>query len=252
MSQHKINCVIIDDEINNRKVISKLLGLYGENISVAGTAGSVEAGYREILQHKPDLVFLDIEMQDGTGFDLLKRLDRIDFKIIFITAHQQYAIDAFRFCALDYLLKPVSRAHFITALEKARQSINKGEQEFQLQTLLDKISASASHKKKIVLKTMDRVYTVNTSEIVRMEADGSYTNVYLVDGKKILISRSLKEFDGYLSDEGFIRVHQSHLVNMDFLFCFEKQENHLVMKDHSIVPVSSRKKEYVLGLLNGN
>jgi two-component system LytT family response regulator len=250
MNLPMLKCIAIDDEPNNLELLSNLIRLYGGNASLIATAGAVESGCQIILEHKPDLVFLDIEMQDGTGFDLLTRLGKIDFKVIFVTVHAQYAIDAFRYCALDYLLKPLSPMHFIAALEKARQSIDKEDQELQLKTLLSNMSAAASRKKKIVLKTMDRIYTMHADEIVRLEADGSYTNVYLENGKKIMVSRLLKEFDELLSGEGFLRVHQSHLVNMEFLFCFEKQENHIVMKDESIVPVSTRKKEYLLSLLN--
>ncbi len=246
-----LRCIAIDDEINNLELISNLIRLYGGEVQLAAVADSVESGCQKILEHKPDIVFLDIEMQDGTGFDLLKRLGTIDFKVIFVTVHEKYAIDAFRFCALDYLLKPLSPNHFIAAIGKAKTAIDKNEQHQQLKTLLSNIS-NPLPKKKIVLKTLDRIYTVLTGEIVRMEADGSYTHVYLADGKKIMVSRLLKEFDELLCDEGFKRVHQSHLVNMEFLFCFEKQENHIVMKDDSIVPVSSRKKEYVLGMLKGN
>lgn len=245
-----LKCVAIDDEPNNLELLSNLIRLHGGNTDLCATAGSVESGCLAISEHKPDLVFLDIEMPDGTGFDLLKRLGKIDFKVIFITVHAQYAIDAFRYCALDYLLKPLSPAHFIAALEKARESIDKQDQDLQLKTLLGNMSTAASRKKKIVLKTMDRIYAMHADEIVRMEADGNYTTIYLANGKKIMVSRLIKEFDELLSAEGFVRVHQSHLVNMEFLFCFEKQENHIIMKDESIVPVSTRKKEYVLSLLN--
>jgi two-component system LytT family response regulator len=246
-----LKSILIDDEVNNVELMSNLIRLYGGNVSIVATADSVGSGYEKIMEHKPDVVFLDVEMQDGTGFDLLTRLGTIDFKVIFVTAHEQYAIDAFRFCALDYLLKPVAPAQLIAALEKAQQAINKTDQDAQLKALLNNLSQQAARKKKMVFKTLERIYTVNINEIIRMESDGSYTSVYLTDGKKILVSRLLKEFDVLLSAEGFLRVHQSHLVNMEFVFCFEKQQNHIVMQDESIVPVSSRKKEYVLNLLNG-
>lgn len=245
-----IKSIIIDDEVNNQELISNLLSSYTENIQVVAIANSVETAYQAIIEHQPDLIFLDIQMSDGTGFDLLKKFDKINFKVIFVTAHQEYAIEAFKFSAIDYLLKPLSPSNLISAVKKVEESINSEEINLKLKTLLSNISEPLKNKKKIVLKTMERIYSVDINDIIRFESDGGYTKVYLVDGKRIMVSRTMKEFDDLLLDAGFLRVHNSHLINMNHLYCFEKAEGHVVMKDDSIVPVSNRKKEQLLELLN--
>lgn len=244
-----IKAVIIDDEAGSIELTTNLLKLCGANVQVIGTAYSVESGYHLLLNNPPDLVFLDVEMKDGTGFDLLKRFGTIDFKVIFITAHQEFAIAAFKFSALDYLLKPVSPLDFVAAVKKAEQAMSGEELNVKLQTLLYNINDQSRSRKKVVLKTIDRIYAIYAADIVRFESDGSYTTVYLNDGKKIMVSRLLKEFDEMLASNGFVRPHQSHLVNIEQMFCFAKTESHIVMKDESIVPVSARKKELMMSLI---
>ncbi|MES2566696.1 MAG: LytTR family DNA-binding domain-containing protein [Bacteroidota bacterium] len=245
-----IKAIIIDDESNNQELISNLLKSYTENIQVVALANSVETAYNAINEHHPDLIFLDIQMPDGTGFDLLKKFEKINFKIIFVTAHQEFAIEAFKYSALDYLLKPLSPTNLIDAVKKVEDSMNSEDLNLKLKILLSNIAEPVKNRKKIVLKTMERIYSVDLDDIIRFESDGGYTKVYLVDGKRIMVSRTMKEFDDLLLDVGFLRVHHSHLVNMNHLFCFEKAEGHLVMKDESIVPVSNRKKDQLLELLN--
>lgn len=245
-----IKSIIIDDETNNQELISNLLKSYAENIHVVAIASSVEMAYNAIIEHQPDLIFLDIQMPDGTGFDLLKKFEKIDFKVIFVTAHQEYAIEAFKFSAIDYLLKPLSPSNLISAVKKVEESMNGEELNLKLKTLLSNISEPLKTKKKIVLKTMDRIYSVDINDIIRFESDGGYSKVYLLDGKRIMVSRTMKEFEDMLLDSNFLRVHNSHLINMNHLYCFEKTEGHVVMKDDSIVPVSNRKKEQLIELLN--
>lgn len=245
-----IKAVIIDDEINNQELISNLLKSYAENVQVVGLANSVDSAYKAINEHHPDLIFLDIQMPDGTGFDLLKKFEKINFKIIFVTAHQEFAIEAFKYSALDYLLKPLSPANLLAAVKKAEETMGEDELNTKLKILLNNIAEPIKNKKKIVLKTMERIYSVDLDDIIRFESDGGYTKVYLTDGKRIMVSKTMKEFDDLLLDAGFLRVHHSHLINMNHLFCFEKAEGHVVMKDDSIVPVSNRKKDQLLELLN--
>lgn len=245
-----IRAVIIDDEINNQELISNLLKSYAENVQVVGMANSVETAYKTINEHNPDLIFLDIQMPDGTGFDLLKKFEKINFKIIFVTAHQEFAIEAFKYSALDYILKPLAPANLLAAVKKMEDTMSSEELNLKLKTLLNNIAEPIKNKKKIVLKTMERIYSVDLDDIIRFESDGGYTKVYLVDGKRIMVSKTMKEYDDLLMDAGFLRVHHSHLINMNHLFCFEKAEGHVVMKDDSIVPVSNRKKDHLMDLLN--
>lgn len=244
-----IKAVIIDDEAGSIELTGNLLKLSKAPVQVIGTAHSVESGYQVISSHSPDLVFLDVEMKDGNGFDLLRRFETIDFKVIFITAHQEFAIDAFRFSALDYLLKPLSPLDFAAAVKKAELAIGGDELNLKLQTLLYNINDQSKGRKKVVLKTLDKIYAIYASDIIRFESDGSYTTVYLNDGKKIMVSRLLKEFDEMLAPIGFVRPHQSHLVSIEQVYCFVRSESHIVMKDESIVPVSARKKELIMSLI---
>ena len=245
-----MKALIIDDEKNSTELTHHLLKSYCQNVRVVATGSSVEEGYSLIVKHQPDLVFLDVQMQDGTGFDLLNRFDSIEFKIVFITAYQEFAIHAFRRSAIDYLLKPLSPPDIIDAVNKANHSTLNNDWNIRLKTLLSGIGEIAPQRRKIVLKTLERIYSLPLSDIVRLHSEGSYTEVFLKDGKKIVVSRLLKEFDELLSPSGFIRVHQSHLVNIDFIFCYAKSESNVTMKDETVIPVSVRKKEALLNLLN--
>jgi two-component system LytT family response regulator len=244
-----ITAIIIDDEPNSVELITNLIQLLTPQVTVLGTADSVESGYKLLQNQQPDLIFLDIEMSDGSGFDLLKKLDKINFKLIFITGHHEFALTAFKYSAIDYLMKPLSPTDFANAVKKAEQSITNEELGLKISSLLHNLNQEPQLKKKIVLKTLDRVYSIYAEDILRFESSGSYTTVYLMDGKKIVVSRLLKEFDEMLSSNGFARVHQSHLVNVEQIFCFEKADNHVVLTNNTIIPVSLRKKDFVMDLI---
>lgn len=245
-----IKAVIIDDEANNQELINNLLTQYAPQVEILGTANSVKSGYQAICDLQPNLVFLDIQMQDGTGFDLLKLFEKPGFRVLFVTAHEEFAIEAFKYSALDYLLKPLSPVNLLAAVKKAEESLGHDELNLKLKTLLDNISEPSRQKRKIILKTLDRIYSVDIQDLIRLESDGGYTKVLLTDGTRIMVSRILKEFDDLLADAGFVRIHHSHLININHVYFFEKSESHLVMKDQSVVPVSHRKKDHVLELLN--
>lgn len=242
-----IKAVIIDDEQSSIDLISEMLRFYKDSIGLCATGHSVEEGYKLIQTYKPGLVFLDVQMEDGSGFDLLNKLGNIDFKVVFITAHNEFALRALRYSAMDYLLKPLSPIDFSEAVRKAIQAISNDEINLQLKALLHNIGQQ--QQRKVVFKTQEKIYSVNATDIIRFESDGSYTTVYLSEGKKIIVSRIIKEFEEMLSPEGFIRVHQSHLVNRSHIFCFEKQDSVITMRDGSAIPVSTRKKEMVLQLI---
>ncbi len=235
-----LSLVIIDDEPKARSTIRDILGLGEQKLNILGEAGDVRSAHELILQEKPDLVLLDINLPDGTGFDLLKKFDNIDFRIIFITAHEEYAVRAFRFSAMDYILKPVAASDLLQAVEKAGETIlnEKTEQKFKaFLANLEKIN-------KIVLRTAESIHIINLENIVRCGSDVNYTTFYLANGEKLLVSKTLKEYDEMLGPSGFFRTHQSHLVNLDHILRYDKAEGgHLIMDDGSWVPVSSRKKE---------
>ena len=235
-----ISVVVIDDEPRARETIINILGLSNHEIEIAGQAADVASGFEVINQKNPDLVLLDINLPDGTGFDLLKKFDKISFRLIFITAHEEYAVKAIKFSALDYVLKPITAGELLQAIDKANETIHKGETEIKLGAFLSNLDKL----RKIVLKTAESIHIINVKDIVRCEADINYTMFYLDDGKKLLVSKTLKEYAELLTSSGFFRTHQSHLVNLDHVLRFDKGEGgHLVMDDNSIVPVSSRKRE---------
>jgi two-component system LytT family response regulator len=235
-----ISIVVVDDEQKARETIITILELSKLDILIAGEADSVESGYELILQKQPDLVLLDISLTDGTGFDLLKKFDKIYFKVIFITAHEEYALKAFKFSAIDYILKPITAGDLLRAIEKANESKNFEETEVKLSAFLSNLDKI----KKVVLKTAESIHIIQIKNIIRCEADVNYTVFYLENGEKLMVSKTLKEYSDMLETSGFFRTHQSHLVNLDHIVRYDKTEGgHLVMADDSIVPVSTRKKD---------
>ncbi len=240
-----ITAVVIDDEARARETIINILGLKPSGITITGEAGDIESGYRLIESKQPDLVFLDINLPDGTGFDLIKKIGNIRFKLVFITAHEEFAVRAFKFSALDYILKPVTASDLLQAVEKATHLIQKEETEMKFSAFLSNLDKI----KKIVLKTSESIHIVNIKDIVRCEADVNYTTFYLLGNAKLLVSKPLKDYAELLGQSGFFRTHQSHLVNLDHISRYDKEDGgHLVMDDESIVPVSSRKKEMLFGV----
>jgi two-component system LytT family response regulator len=244
-----IKTIIIDDEDNARDTIENMLKTYCPEVEVIGTAGSVKEGKKVLNKEKPELVFLDIKMGDGTGFDLLRKLGKVDFFVIFVTAFEEFAIRAIKFSALDYILKPIDPDELISAVEKAKGIIVKDSMELRLDALYDNLDMFATNNKKIVLKTTGSVHLVNLKDIVRCESEKNYTHFFTIEDEKITVSKTLKEFNDLLNDYSFYRVHQSHLVNLEHVKRYEKQDGgFLIMDDNSSVPVSFRKKEDLMKL----
>jgi len=245
-----MRALIIDDERKARESIRSILGLYCPEVIVAGEADSVSSALELIVKEKPELVFLDIRLNDGTGFDLLKQAGALSFKTIFITAYEDHAVKAFKFSALDYILKPVNPDELIAAVEKAKNVHQKDTLGMKFEAFISNMENITREIKKIVLKTSDSIHVINVNEVVRCEADRNYTVFVLASGKRILVSNTLKEYDELLGSYQFFRAHQSHLVNINHISSYEKKEGgYLIMKDKSIVPVSVRKKETLLSLL---
>jgi len=244
-----IRTIVIDDESKARETIVDMLGIYCKDLEVIAEASDVQSGYDAIRKHTPDMVLLDIKMPDGTGFDLLRKFLNVDFQIIFITAYEEYAIRAFKFSALDYLLKPIDPDELITAVNKAQERMKSEDLTLKIQTLFENVDHLSNREKKIVLKTSSNVHVVNLYDIIRCQSDKNYTHFFTVEGEKIIVSKTLKEYDELLRSYGFFRVHQSHLINLTFIKRFEKAEGgYLVMKDESRVPVSFRKKDDLMKL----
>jgi two-component system LytT family response regulator len=239
-----IKTIIIDDEVKARETIAKMLQTYCPEVEVIDSAGSVKEGVKVLEKNNPDLVFLDIKMGDGTGFDLLRKLKTVDFILIFITAFEEFAIRAIKFSALDYILKPLDPDELMNAVEKANDAIEKENISVRLEALYENLDVLNIKTKKIVLKTTSSVHIVNLEEIIRCESEKNYTHFFTTDQEKITVSKTLKEFNELLVDYSFYRVHQSHLINLSHVRRYDKQDGgYLVMDDGSTVPVSFRKKE---------
>jgi two-component system LytT family response regulator len=244
-----MDVVIIDDEVKVRNTIRTLVEEHFPGIRIMASVGSISEGFDAIVKYKPDLLFLDIELPDGTGFDLLKRFPQLTFKIIFVTGHQEYALDAIRVSALGYMLKPVDPDDLIRAVEKAGEIISHEEQMLKFQALAENMQGRKVLKR-IILHTSDHLQLVSVHDIVRAEADSNYTTFYLSGSKHILVSRTMKEFESLLSGSGFIRVHQSHLVNIDHIDRFVRKDGgYLLLKDGVKIPVSPNLKKQVLHTL---
>jgi len=242
----RLRTLIIDDEAHIRRVLSAMLEEECPNVNVVGTADGVESGLKAIGKYHPDLVLLDIKMADGTGFDLLRKAKPVNFRVIFVTAFEEYAIKAFRFSAIDYLLKPVNADDLHEAVEKAVSSIS---QDFatQLRVLEENLASKEPSEKKIVLKTSDAVWLVKTGEISYCEADMGYTKFFLVNSRNILVSGNLAEYEETLKECGFFRAHKSFLVNLSEVVRFEKGDGgFLVMSNNDRIPVASRKRDELL------
>ena len=242
--------MIIDDEAHVRESLADMLRSHCPNAKVVAMADGVQSGLKAIRSHQPDLVLLDIKMSDGTGFDLLEKLENIDFRIIFITAFDQYAIKAFKFSALDYLLKPVESSDLKAAVDKA-DKLSQKEINTQLNTLANNLQTDEQAKKKIILKTFDNIHLVKVKDIVYLESDGRYTTVWLATGDHVIISETLKHYHEMLNDMGFYRLHKSYLINLEYIQRFEKAEGgYVILEGGAKVPVASRKREDLLELFD--
>jgi two-component system, LytTR family, response regulator len=245
-----ISTVIIDDEPGSREAIREMLRLYCNGIEVVAEGEDVVSGIEAIKRHNPQLVLLDIRMPDGTGFDLIRQIMPVSFRIIFVTAYEEYAIKAFRFNALDYLTKPIDPAELQSAIEKASSIIENEDINERLKKLLnDYMKFQVPENRKIILKTSETIHIVDIDNIVRCESDRNYTVFHLEDKTKILMSKTIKDYSDLLELHSFYRVHHSHLINLRFLVKFKRDELMCVLKDDTEIPVSTRRRDELLKVL---
>lgn len=245
-----ISAVIVEDEIPVAKSLETLLNLE-DNVRVVGMAHNVNDAAILISTVKPNLVFCDIQLgKSETGFDLIERFPNADFKLIFVTAYNDYAIKAFKYNAIDYLLKPVDPDELEGAVFRASKHISKDEQQTQISSLVSLMKAPETKPKKILFKTAEQVRAIDLDNIIRLESESNYTSVFLKDGKRFIVSKPLKEYSDILEDRNFFRAHQSHLINLEFFELYEKQDGgYILLKDGSNIPVSKRKKNLLFELL---
>lgn len=239
-----INAVLIDDEGHCTDRLAKLLR---ENcaaeVSICGSFNNITDATTGIGALKPDLVFLDVMLHNTTGFDLLRQLPAINFEVIFTTGFDQFAVEAFRFSALDYLLKPIDPQELISAVAKLTKKSYFNTSQTQFETLLDNLKAVGQHKR-LAIPTMQGIDFINLREIIRCQSEGNYTIIYLTDKQKITVSKTLKDFETLLSGYDFFRVHHSHIVNLAYVKSyFRGKTGHIVMTDDSKIELATRRKE---------
>jgi two-component system LytT family response regulator len=240
--------LVIDDEKPTRDFIKRLIDSYHFGVEVFTDGENVATGVEAIHRLQPDLVILDIQMPDGNGFDVLKSIPVKNFEVIFITAFQEYAIQAIKCSALDYILKPIDSEELKQAIDNALNTITKKTDESQLNVL--QYNMQQNSKRKLVLKTQESVHVVEIDDIVRCESDKNYTLFYFMNAKKILVSKTLKDFDTLLAGLTFFRAQQSHLINLNYVERYDRHEGTIIMKDGSAIPLALARKEQFFEILD--
>jgi two-component system LytT family response regulator len=240
-----IAAILVDDEQHCINRLSDLLlSNHATDIQLMGTFSTVEDGINAIDALKPKLVFLDVQIHDKTGFDLLKEVDRSLFDVIFTTAYEKFAVQAFKFSALDYLLKPVDKEDLALAIKKFKEKVSKNETSAKLDILFHNLKNIQGGSRKICVPVATGLVFLETDEIIRCESEVNYTTLYLKDKKKLVVAKTLKEFDEMLSDYNFFRIHNSHLINLNYIKAYNKGKGGFVtLTDNSQIEVSTRKKD---------
>ena len=249
-----ITAILIDDDANLRSGLKSMLGIYAPEIDIIGEADSVKTGVLILQALQPQVVFMDIQLGDGNGFDILEQLASKNGKstshIVFVTAYEEYAIKAFRFSALDFLLKPIDPEELEKVIGKIKQVVAKKDNYAHIDLLLENIRKKVDHFKRIALSTADGIHLFEISDIIRCESEDNYTKFYLKNNKPVLISKTLKEYEELLTEHGFERINQSHLINLAYLKSYIKKDGgYVVMSDNSNLPISQRKKDRLQELL---
>ncbi len=242
-----LRSIIIDDETKSRNNLRDLLKEYCPSVEVVAEASSAVEAFKAVKLHLPDLLFLDIELQDGTGFDVLKSLNgNQNFEVIFVTAFDKYGIQAVKNCAIDYLLKPINIFELTAAVEKAQTQIAPKKENLRLKELIANIDRKEDEKR-IALPLSDKIEFVAINKIIRFEAEGNYTHIHFDSGKKLMVCKTLKEYNDLLENQNFIRTHQSHLINFKKIAAYVKTDGgYISMEDGSQIPISRQKRDEVL------
>lgn len=247
-----IKAVIIEDKPVNAKRLNKLIHEYCPDVNVEGIADSVKTGFTLLKEKNPELVFLDIELPDGTGFDLLEHFQKVNFHIIFTTAHDKYAIKAIKFSAVDYLLKPIDGKELYASVQRVALRSANTNTENTIHFLKEQIKSGHKDFSKIALPTMDGFLYLALSDIIYCEAKDNYTLFHLINKKNVLVTRSLKEYEELLIDSNFYRIHHSYLINLAHMVKYAKGAGgYAIMSDDSMVEVAKRKREEFLKIIQG-
>lgn len=236
-----IPTVIVEDEKLTIELIQNMLTMLCKEVQIIGTARGVEEAFSVINNKKPKLILLDIQLKDGNGFDLLEKFAAPAFKVIFITAFDQYAVKAFKYSALDYLLKPIDPDGLV-------QSIQKFQKDQQQQLKLEALKKNRKSLDTLILKTQESYHLVKTKDIIYCQSEGNYTTFYINGGLRVLVSKPIKYFAELLEGQHIYRVHQSYLINLNWVMRYDKS-GYVHLKNNAVVPVSARKTAYFLALL---
>ncbi|GGA86252.1 LytR/AlgR family response regulator transcription factor [Puia dinghuensis] len=242
-----IRTVLIDDEIDSIRVLQRLLETYCKQVSIVGTANGVESARTLIRECKPDLVLLDIEMSQGNAFDLLNQLQPLDFQVIFVTAFDNYAVRAFKYSAVDYLLKPVDIDDLRNAIDRVQEKPMSQDLAQQMKILLENVGMLQLSQQKMAIPTITGLTFVPVQDILRFEAKGNYTTINLCNGESIVATRTIKDYEDVLPEAIFCRIHNSHIINLARIQKYQKgRGGSVVMEDGSVIEVASRRREEFL------
>ncbi len=242
---------MIDDEATGLESLRFAVEKYCPDITIHGAYNSPEKGLEAIQKDKPDLVFLDVQMPHMSGFDVLQKASPASFEVIFVSAHDQYAIKAIKFSALDYLLKPIDVDELIHAINRVKERMNNKSNAYQYQSVINNIQLKSGNVEKLAVPSLEGIDFFNTRDIIFCKADGSYTTLVLDKGAQVLVSKNLKDFENILTDSGFCRVHHSYLINLSHVQKYIKGDGgYVILTDDYHVDVSRRKKDEFLSLLN--
>lgn len=244
----EISAIIIDDEKKAREGLRGQIQRIAPEVKILNECDSVASAYEALSKSKPDVIFLDVEMLDGTGFDLLSRFEKLQFHVIFTTAYDQYAIRAFRFNAVDYLLKPIDPDELAMAIRRLKTFVGKeGDQQKQLQMLLDNLNQTQVQEQKIAISASKKTQFFRLKEIIYLTAEGTYTTIKLIDGKSVLSAKTLKHYYELLEDKGFYRVHRSNVINLRLVSEFTSRDGGMViMENGDCIDVSNDRKKELL------
>lgn len=242
-----LEAIIVDDEQHCINRLQKQLGAEAPDIEIIACCKTVENARKIIAENSPDILFLDVQLGNRTGFDLLATIKKIDFEIIFTTSYDSYALKAFKFSALDYLLKPVDKDDLKRSLQKLRQQRDLKETSKKIDILFHNFREGNETSKRIAIPTVDGYTMVDAKDIIRLQSDVNYTHIHTVAGKKITASKTIKFFETLLEGADFFRVHKSHLVNLKFVESYSKGKGgHITLADGSQIEVAIRRKEELL------
>jgi two-component system LytT family response regulator len=240
-----IKAIIIDDEQHCIDRLKNLMVNYLSNeVSIIGSYNNIDDAYKGIIALQPDLVFLDVQINHETGFDLLRKLPIISFDVIFTTAFEQYAIKAFKFSAADYLLKPIDVDDLKDSVKRIKEGESKASKNENLNLLIANIKNIQHHTKKITVPTLNGLEFLTIQDILHCKSDVNYTTIFMKDKTKLMVAKTLKEFEGILSNYNFFRVHNSHLVNLNYIKSYHKGKGgYLILEDNTEIEVSTRRKD---------